>query len=432
MNILLINTNQERTPYPVIPVGLCSVASYLNDEGFCVRVLDLCFCRDARKKVKHTLESFKPDAICLSIRNIDNGEYLATKYYLPQIKDLIDYCKGYSKKPVFIGGPAVNIMPARIKEYLGADFVVVGDAHNSNGFNIRNELFKWISIRDYISYGSTIPIQTKRGCHFSCIYCSYKNIEGSYVRLRKPESVVDEIEELKKVSGAKEFEFVDAIFNNPESHAKDICKQIIKRRLKANFGVACLNPSYCSEELFSLFKEANFRWLICTPESGSPQILANLNKGFGMAEVYNAVCLVKKFKIPTLWAFLVGGPGETMETVSDTLNFIDKYIYKKDIVYVIIGVRIYPNTKMAEIAIDEGIFKEESQLIEPTFYLSKCINETELKNTLLNFSRTHPNFICSYEAQLPLFGLITRLFRHLNIPQPYWRYVRFFNRLWRR
>lgn len=422
-NVLLINTNQEQVPYPVMPAGLCSIASYLKSEGFCVKILDLCFCNNAKERIREALRSFNADSICLSIRNIDNGEYLITKSYLRQIKTLVDCCREFSKSPIFIGGPAVNIMPETIKEYLGVDFAVAGYIDTTG------KPFQWITIKNYLSRGGTVPIQTKRGCRFNCIYCSYRNIEGDYIRLREPEAVVDEIEEIMEGSKVRDFEFVDAVFNFPESHAKEICRKIIKRRLRANFGVACLNPVGCSEELFALFKEADFRWLIITPESGSDKMLGNLNKGFTMLEVLRVADLVKRFKIPTLWAFLVGGPGETIETVYETLDFIDKHIDKKDIAYITVGVRVYPNTFMAKVAMDEGIFQKVHQLIEPVFYLSKSINKIELKNILLDFSMTHPNFICSYEAHMPIFGLAARLFYYLNIPRPYWRYAPIFNRI---
>lgn len=425
MNVLLINTNQEKVPYPVMPIGLCYVASYLKEKGFCVKLLDLCFYKDAKDKIRQALSAFKTDAICLSIRNIDNGEYLATKYYLHQLKDLVDYCRRFSKSPIFIGGAAVNIMPEAIKDYLAADFAVVGALDNLS------KPFQWIAMKDYVSCGGIIPIQTKRGCGFNCIYCSYKNIEGRLLRLKEPNMAVDEIEDIQRNSGAKDFEFVDSVFNHPESHAKDICRQIIKRKLKANFGVACLNPAGCSEELFSLFKEANFRWLICTPESGSGKMLSGLNKGFTIDEIYNVSGLVRKFKIPTLWAFLAGGPGETIETVCETLDFIDRCIDKKDMAYMTVGIRVYPDTIMAGLARTEGLFKEESQLIEPTFYLSGSLNETELKNTLSNFSMTHPNFMRSYETQRPIFNLASRLFYRLNVSQPYFRHAVLFNRLFR-
>ena len=469
MKILLINTNREMSPYPAIPIGLACVASSLVEKGFNAKVLDLCFSKCIESDTVRAIRVFKPDAIGLSIRNIDNGDYRKPRYSMPEVRKIVAYCRNESPEiPIIIGGSAVNVMPGGILQYLQADIAVIGDGElttlrvlerlrNKNkgysdlngiafrdngairlnppsrlseyGFNIKGDILRWVNVQRYVSRGGIIPIQTKRGCSFECIYCSYPVIEGTHPRLKPPELVADEIEWIVQKSGIRDFEFVDSVFNSPAHHARRVCEEIIKRKLKVNLGAAGLNPMGCNEELFSLMKEANFRWFIFTPESGSEKMLSNLNKGFGITELKKTALLINGFRIPAIWSFLMGGPGENMNTISETLEFIAEHVKRPHLAYITVGLRIYPDTKLAAIAMNEGIINNQGDLIEPKFYLSKDLSETELKAKLHEFSRVHPNLIHSYETRNPVFGLASRIFYIMGISHPYWRYAWIFNKL---
>ena len=92
-------------------------------------------------------------------------------------------------------------------------------------------LHRWIDLARYQRHGATIPIQTKRGCVYKCIYCTYRNVEGWGYRTRDPELVADEIEELKAKAGIHHFDFVDSTFNSPPGHALQVCEAITRRRI---------------------------------------------------------------------------------------------------------------------------------------------------------------------------------------------------------
>jgi hypothetical protein len=131
VRVLLINTNQERAPQPVIPLGLCLVASAAEAYGFRPRLLDLCFSRRPALAIARAIAEWQPGAICLSIRNLDNGDYLATRRYLPASADIARVCRAQSTAPIIIGGPAVNIAPAQVLNRVGADYAVVGDGEKA-------------------------------------------------------------------------------------------------------------------------------------------------------------------------------------------------------------------------------------------------------------------------------------------------------------
>src|SRR5919112_6029216 len=75
--VLLVSTNRERQPYPVVPNGLACVASALEAAGHDVRFVDLCFARDPARTAADAARAFRPEVIGVSVRNIDNSDAIA-------------------------------------------------------------------------------------------------------------------------------------------------------------------------------------------------------------------------------------------------------------------------------------------------------------------------------------------------------------------
>ena len=93
----------------------------------------------------------------------------------------------------------------------------------------------------YVRRGGFVGVQTKRGCPFQCIYCVYPQLEGRRYRLRSPEAVVEEIENVAVRSKVRHFFFVDSVFNDPREHALAICRELGRRRLPVRWS-AYLQP----------------------------------------------------------------------------------------------------------------------------------------------------------------------------------------------
>jgi len=91
-----------------------------------------------------------------------------------------------------------------------------------------------------------------------------------------------------------------------------------------------------------------------TAESASDRVLAGLGKDYLRTHVERAAKILAGSKIPCLWIFLLGGPGENKETVQETINFAQQYISRKDVVFFNTGIRIYPGTEIERIARQEG------------------------------------------------------------------------------
>ncbi len=466
--VLLVSTNRERQPYPVVPNGLACIASALDDAGHNVSFLDLCFASDPVASARRAAVEFRPDVIGVSVRNIDNSDAIALRHYTPEAREVLHSLRGAAPEAkVIAGGAAFGVAPEALFRDLGVDYAVAGDGERasvalvdalSSGRPIetlpglvrdRNgtvaftppgedadldslpppSLHRWVDLARYQRHGATIPIQTKRGCVYKCIYCTYRNVEGWGYRTRDPEMVADEIEELKIKAGVSHFDFVDSTFNSPPGHAIQVCEAIARRRLGVQLDTTNFTPATASTELLGAMRAAGFRSLGITAESASDTVLETLEKGFNAAKVREVAERVEKFGIKALWIFLVGGPGETTKSIEETLEFAAWRLRRGDAVYLTVGLRIYPGTTLHRIAIGEGVVPATSTLLDPTFYFSSAINFDSTVERLRQFAAEHPRFMFSADSRSVVLPYLTRAASILRLPRPHWQYMGLFQRV---
>jgi radical SAM superfamily enzyme YgiQ (UPF0313 family) len=466
--VLLVSTNRERQPYPVVPNGLACVASALDAAGHLVRFLDLCFASDPVASARRAAAEFRPDIIGVSVRNIDNSDAIALRHYTPEARSILHALRQAAPDAkVIAGGAAFGVAPEALFRDLGVDYAVAGDGERasvalvnalSSGAPIeampglvrdrsgtvaftppgedadldslpRPSLHRWIDLARYQRHGATIPIQTKRGCVYKCVYCTYRNVEGWGYRTRDPELVTDEIEELRIKAAVHHFDFVDSTFNSPPGHAIQVCEAITRRKLGVQLDTTNFTPATASMELLGAMKTAGFRSLGITAESASDPVLEKLEKGFDAAKVREVAERVEKFGIKTLWIFLVGGPGETADTVEETLAFAAWRLRRGDAVYLTVGLRIYPGTTLHRIAIAEGVVPAASNLLDPTFYFSSAVQFDSTVNRLKKFAADHPRFMFSADSRSVVLPYLTRAASILRLPRPHWQYMGLFQRV---
>src|ERR1700674_4041626 len=445
--VLLVSTNRERQPYPVVPNGLACVASALDDAGHRVRFLDLCFASDPVESARAAAAKFRPEIIGVSVRNIDNSDAIALRHYTPEARSVLQALRQAAPgAKVIAGGAAFGVAPEALFRDLAVDYAVAGDGERAsvalvdalssgapidalpglvrdrNGTVVftppgedadldslpRPALHRWIDLARYQRHGATIPIQTKRGCVYKCVYCTYRNVEGWGYRTRDPELVADEIEELKVKAGVRHFDFVDSTFNSPPGHAVQVCEAITRRRLHVQLDTTNFTPATASADLLGAMKSAGFRSLGITAESASDPGLEKPEKGFDAAIAREVAERVEKFGNKTLWIFLVGGPGETAETVEETLAFAEWRLRRGDAVYLTVGLRIYPGTTLHRIAIGEGVVPGGSTLLDPTFYFSSEIQFSTTVERLRRFAADHPRFMFSADSRSRVLPYLTR------------------------
>jgi len=466
--VLLVSTNRERQPYPVVPNGLACVASALDAAGHNVRFVDLCFARDPARTAADAARAFRPDIIGVSVRNIDNSDAIALRHYTPEARDVMHALRQSAPAAKIVaGGAAFGVAPEALFRDLGVDYAVAGDGERASVALInalcagqeveaipglvrerngrvtftppgedadldslpRPALHRWIDLARYQRHGATIPIQTKRGCVYKCVYCTYRNVEGWGYRTRDPELVADEIEELKIRAGVHHFDFVDSTFNSPPGHALQVCEAITRRKLGVHLDTTNFTPATASPELLTAMRHAGFRTLGISAESASDAVLARLEKGFNAAKVREVAARVEAHGIKTLWIFLVGGPGETTETVEETLTFAKWRLERGDAVYTTVGLRIYPGTTLHRIAIAEGTVPADSTLLDPTFYFSSSLSFDAAVARLKRFAADHPRFMFSADSRSIVLPYLTRAASVLRLPRPHWQYMGLFQRV---
>lgn len=466
--VLLVSTNRERQPYPVVPNGLACVASALDSAGYQVRFLDLCFERDPVRASGAAVRAFHPDLIGVSVRNIDNSDAIALRHYTPEARSVMRALRESAPTAKIVaGGAAFGVAPEALFRDLGVDYAVAGDGERASvalidalcsgkaiealpglvrdragtvTFTPPSEdadldslpspsLHRWIDLARYQRHGATIPIQTKRGCVYKCVYCTYRNVEGWGYRTRDPELVADEIEELKRKAGIHHFDFVDSTFNSPPGHALEVCEAISRRKLGVRLDTTNFTPATASHELLTAMKGAGFRTLGITAESASDPVLEKLEKGFNSAKVREVAARVESHGIRTLWIFLVGGPGETPETLEETLGFAKWRLERGDAVYTTVGLRVYPGTTLHRIALGEGVVPAESTLLDPTFYFSSSLQFDTTVARLKRFAADHPRFMFSADSRSIVLPYLTRAASVLRLPRPHWQYMGLFQRV---
>ncbi len=468
--VLLVSTNRERAPQPVVPNGLACVASALDAAGHQVTVSDLCFARDPAGALRRAVRETRPDVIGVSVRNIDNSDRMALRHYTPEAAEMLRTLREAAPSATVIaGGAAFGVAPDALFDELGVDYAVAGDGERATVSLLEDlaagrspgaipgvvrrdggctvfappgeaadldalptaQLNRWLDLRAYERRGATVPIQTKRGCVYKCVYCTYRNVEGWGYRLRDPELVADEMATLHREAGITHFDFVDSTFNSPPRHALSVCEAIARRGLDLHLDTTNFTPAAAFPDLLAGMHAAGFRTLGITAESASDAVLERLEKGFDAAQVRVAADRVERVGIRTLWIFLVGGPGETPATLEETLAFAAWRLGRGDAVYLTAGLRIYPGTTLQRIAVAEGVIAPDDPLLVPRFYFSPDLEWDSAVARLRTFSVSHPRFMFSADSRSRLLPYLTRAASLLRLSRPHWQHMGVFQRLTR-
>jgi radical SAM superfamily enzyme YgiQ (UPF0313 family) len=462
MNVLVVNTNRYSKPMPVMPLGACIAAEAARAAGHEVAFLDLMFARNPERALAEALGRRRPEVVGFSIRNIDNNDAARPVVFTNAAARLAGVVRETSDARIVIGGGAVGIMPEALVAATGADWAVVGDGekvfpellsalsnghdpekvpgvawpddgtvrrnagHASHGLDkcLVPDFSRWIDVKAYTSIMCSAPIQTKRGCPFRCHYCTYSLAEGTEYRLAPPESVAEGAARLA-AGGVRDIEFVDNVFNSPYEHAMAICEAIASAGVKAQFETLELNPRFVDGELVGAMRKAGFNGIGISAESASDKVLAGLGKGFGGEDVRRAASAVNRGGIACVWMFLLGGPGETRETVRETIRFAEENVRGGNVAFFNVGIRIYPGTEIERIAREEGqLAAQAGGMLEPVFYFSRQVERRWVERELEDALSRNMNFVGPYSINVPYLPAIQRIGYRFGMRPPLWRYTR--------
>jgi radical SAM superfamily enzyme YgiQ (UPF0313 family) len=415
--VVLVNPNQMKPA--VAPIALDYLANALTQHQLQVDVLDLCFSPEWAEDIDNYFAHNSVAAVGVTLRNSDDTSLASREFFLPMFKQIIDHIRQRTSAPVIIGGSAFSVMPEDILDYCGVDLGITGDGEgplpllveklvSGGGYNSipglvcrAGEGFRcnppsYINLDNtatpkrtavdnhrYFAEGGMGSIESKRGCNKGCIYCADLPGKGRVLRLRSPESVVDEMESLLQM-GIDYFHFCDSEFNLPPSHAEQVCQEITRRGLgdRLNWYTYC-SPIPFTHEMAILFQRAGCRGINFGVDSGVDRMLYTLGRDFKVEDIRRTAAICYEQGLVFMYDLLLGGPGETRETLRQTVEVMKELSPSR--VGAALGVRIFPGTalsntvrRMGQMHANpnlKGNVTDNERFFAPIFYLSAALGE---------------------------------------------------------
>ncbi len=457
LRVLLISANTEKLPDPVFPIGAAYMAAVAEAHGHTVQTLDLCFLEALQPALEQAVRTAAPDVIGISLRNLDSSSYPLNTSYIDDYKTLVDALRRLTGAPLVLGGAGFTVMPTTIMEYLSADIGVVGEGEMAfpwvlgrlaagepiastadfrcdrvgggvcvsptvriKRLDLTGEPMRQrFDLHSYYQRGGALNIQTKRGCYFECVFCSYPLIEGSKVRMRSAAAVADEIQAMREEFQIRHWFFVDNIFNMPMRHCKEICEELAARDLDIEWS-GYLNPRFVDEELCRLMARSGCKAIEFGTDSGSATMIRNLKKEFEPEDLRQASALCHRYGLKFCHSLLLGGPGETLDTVNETIDLMDEL--QPTAVIALVGIRVLPGTGMVEIALRDGQIDPDDNLLYPKFYVSPGLGD-ELIDRVEAHARSHSNWIVPGKGIRTNIAVLQKL-RERKIKGQLWRLLR--------
>ena len=229
---------------------------------------------------------------------------------------------------------------------------------------------------------TAIWIITSRGCPAQCSFCALPAISQRHPRYRSIENIIAELEQIQqKYPQVKTIKIADdSFFINPQ-RVIDFCTEVINRKMTFTF--TCqgrIKP--ITETMVKKLAAAGFTQISLGLESGSDKILANAHKGICRQDMIKALSLFSKTNINVCLNLMVGLPGETWETIKETMHFVKQLQHIHYIFQVNIGiVRVYPKTELYQELLDKNIVTDAiwHQKYESPVYTAEHSVETLLQ-----------------------------------------------------
>lgn len=334
-----------------MPLGILYLAAILRDKGHTVKVYDNALTENSNDHLSELILSNDPNLVGFSVtfKTIGNAREVAKRLKR----------KRHDLKIVF-GGPQASCLPVETLNNPCVDFVLVGEAEETfplileKNFadldGIPNLYFKDASgkacspkklatthdldslpypardLLDIDEYKTKWPqvnplsIIASRGCPYRCTFCGLPKSEKIY-RLRKPESVVAEIEQLILVYRDQRIDFVDENFALNHDHVRRICLLLKEKGIEVSW-TCNTRVDNVTPEILKVMKDAGLRSIFFGVESASQRTLDFLKKGISIKQINDAFDWCKELAIETFASFMLGIPGESREDVFRSFEFM--------------------------------------------------------------------------------------------------------------
>ena len=258
--------------------------------------------------------------------------------------------------------------------------------------------------------------------------CNSQVLEGHAVRMRAPEEVVDEIADAQARHRPPFFEFVDSVFNEPRDHCAEILERIVRSPWKAQFTAMGIDARNLDADLLNLMWRAGFRSFQTSPESGSETMIGHYGKRTSRDDLVRAARALRGTNFTVMWYFLVGGPGETNQTLRESLDFVFEHLRPGvrppyNMATFMLGVRMYPGTALWRQAVARDRLTADADPIRPQWYLSEDLDLPLAVRQLLAAASQADEILLGLDERLLAWSrLWTAIGARLPVPKPYWRH----------
>lgn len=367
------------------PLGLAYLGAVSEQRGHEVRILDM---EVEESPLSLVLREERPDLVGITANTI-------------QIKAawrVAREIKAEMALPIVLGGPHPTVLPEESAQRPEVDIVVRGEgeatwvdlcprleegasleeiegiSYRQNGRVVHNpdrppitdvdslpfpahHLFKmerYTNLQPTLDTveGKSFSMLTSRGCPYRCTYCS--QILPRVWRMRSPENVVAEWRWLVKDLGAKEIGVLDDSFNIDRQRVLAICDLLISEGLNHVPWIMIngIRANLVDEELLGRMREAGCIRTAFGVESGNQEILDTvIDKRLTLEEIRAAFKAANSVGMETIGFFIIGLPGETEETIEDTIRFaceLDPLVANFSM------ATPFPGTEMREVVLEKG------------------------------------------------------------------------------
>jgi anaerobic magnesium-protoporphyrin IX monomethyl ester cyclase len=290
-----------------------------------------------------------------------------TNYVSPEpIQEIISFVKKYNQQAkIIVGGPYINYQYKTQDrsvvigqfEYLDADFYVMNvqgeeslvnilkSLKNGHDFDqINNIAYKFnghyvftlpaaentkiaenmvdFSLFPQEDIGTFVNLRTAISCPFACDFCAYPVSAGKYNYL-SPHYIERELDYLHSLGTVSTIFFMDDTFNVPKERFHNILRMMIKNQYKFKWS-SFLRCDHADEETIELMAQSGCEGVFLGIESGSEFMLRRMKSNASLDQYFNGMSLLHKFGIATHANVIVGFPGETYDTVQETVAFIEE------------------------------------------------------------------------------------------------------------
>ncbi len=341
---------------PYVPLALLSIAAPLVREGYDVRIIDQ---RLDAEWEKALLGALTPDTVCVGVTSLTGSQLLYALRASQAVKLHIDL-------PVVWGGIHASLLPEQTLQDPHIDYVIQGEGeetivelvqalekgaspegihglwYKENGQIRRNPPRPFLDMNtlDRLPYNLLDPhvyhlhefleIPTSRGCSHRCGFCYNLQYNKRTWRTMKVERILEDLEYYVSTYNPKNFVFREDNFFQSLSRVRQICRGIVEAGHDFTWRASCKvsTARRMEPEDFSLLRDSGFKEFGFGMESGSPRVLALMNKDITVEDTLVAAQKVSDAGFSFYGSFVGGYPGESEKEFDETIAFITR-IFRK-------------------------------------------------------------------------------------------------------